>query len=83
MFLMEWKGYVPGGSFTFARQIPSSVFVIETGLLCQFVKLAASWTRRAPGALYENQELLTIFEAARWAPSTYNEQEWRLPLCPS
>jgi len=22
-------------------------------------------------------ELLTIFEAARWAPSTYNEQEWR------
>jgi nitroreductase len=23
------------------------------------------------------QELLTLFEAARWAPSTYNEQEWR------
>lgn len=23
------------------------------------------------------QELLTIFEAGRWAPSTYNEQEWR------
>lgn len=22
-------------------------------------------------------ELFTIFEAARWAPSTYNEQEWR------
>ncbi len=22
-------------------------------------------------------ELLTLFEAARWAPSTYNEQEWR------
>jgi len=23
------------------------------------------------------EELLTLFEAARWAPSTYNEQEWR------
>lgn len=23
------------------------------------------------------QELLKLFEAARWAPSTYNEQEWR------
>jgi len=23
------------------------------------------------------QEMLTLFEAARWAPSTYNEQEWR------
>jgi nitroreductase len=22
-------------------------------------------------------EMLTLFEAARWAPSTYNEQEWR------
>ena len=22
-------------------------------------------------------ELFTLFEAARWAPSTYNEQEWR------
>jgi nitroreductase len=22
-------------------------------------------------------ELLSLFEAARWAPSTYNEQEWR------
>jgi nitroreductase len=23
------------------------------------------------------KEMLTLFEAARWAPSTYNEQEWR------
>ena len=23
------------------------------------------------------EEMLTLFEAARWAPSTYNEQEWR------
>lgn len=23
------------------------------------------------------EELLSVFEAARWAPSTYNEQEWR------
>ena len=24
-----------------------------------------------------DEELMTLFEAARWAPSTYNEQEWR------
>lgn len=24
-----------------------------------------------------DEEMLTLFEAARWAPSTYNEQEWR------
>jgi nitroreductase len=36
------------------------------------------WSPRAlsGGALTET-ELLTLFEAARWAPSTYNEQEWR------
>ena len=24
-----------------------------------------------------DEELMRLFEAARWAPSTYNEQEWR------
>ncbi len=29
------------------------------------------------GEALSEAELLTLFEAARWAPSTYNEQEWR------
>ena len=29
------------------------------------------------GQSVTDEELLTLFEAARWAPSTYNEQEWR------
>jgi nitroreductase len=29
------------------------------------------------GETLSEQELLTLFEAARWAPSTFNEQEWR------
>lgn len=29
------------------------------------------------GQPLSEEELLTLFEAARWAPSTYNEQEWR------
>lgn len=37
--------------------------------------------RRSPRALsgesITEEEMLTLFEAARWAPSTYNEQEWR------
>lgn len=36
------------------------------------------WSPRAmSGAPLERSELLRLFEAARWAPSTYNEQEWR------
>lgn len=36
------------------------------------------WSPRAmSGELLTERELLTLFEAARWAPSTYNEQEWR------
>ncbi|HVT27380.1 MAG TPA: nitroreductase family protein, partial [Lacipirellulaceae bacterium] len=38
----------------------------------------ARWSPRAmTGAPLANGELETLFEAARWAPSTYNEQEWR------
>src|SRR5215207_4883264 len=36
------------------------------------------WSPRAmSGAPLSEQQLHTLFEAARWAPSTYNEQEWR------
>ncbi len=36
------------------------------------------WSPRAmSGEGLSEEELLTLFEAARWAPSTYNEQEWR------
>jgi nitroreductase len=36
------------------------------------------WSPRAmSGASLSGHELLRLFEAARWAPSTYNEQEWR------
>ncbi len=36
------------------------------------------WSPRAmTGAGVSAEDLATVFEAARWAPSTYNEQEWR------
>ncbi len=36
------------------------------------------WSPRAmSGEPLSDQEMRTLFEAARWAPSTYNEQEWR------
>jgi nitroreductase len=36
------------------------------------------WSPRAmSGEPITQQEMLSLFEAARWAPSTYNEQEWR------
>lgn len=36
------------------------------------------WSPRAMnGEKLSDGEVLTLFEAARWAPSTYNEQEWR------
>jgi nitroreductase len=36
------------------------------------------WSPRAmSGDPLTDDELMTLFEAARWAPSTYNEQEWR------
>jgi nitroreductase len=38
----------------------------------------ARWSPRAmSGEPLSDEEMLTLFEAARWAPSTYNEQEWR------
>lgn len=36
------------------------------------------WSPRAlSGEALDDRELSRLFEAARWAPSTYNEQEWR------
>jgi nitroreductase len=36
------------------------------------------WSPRAmSGEPITREEMLTLYEAARWAPSTYNEQEWR------
>jgi nitroreductase len=36
------------------------------------------WSPRAmTGEPIAEDELMRLFEAARWAPSTYNEQEWR------
>jgi nitroreductase len=36
------------------------------------------WSPRAmSGAAVSPADLATVLEAARWAPSTYNEQEWR------
>ena len=36
------------------------------------------WSPRAmSGEALTEEELMRLFEAARWAPSTYNEQEWR------
>ena len=38
----------------------------------------ARWSPRAmSGEPLTDDEIRTLFEAARWAPSTYNEQEWR------
>ncbi len=36
------------------------------------------WSPRAmSGESLSDSEIMSLFEAARWAPSTYNEQEWR------
>jgi len=40
--------------------------------------LVRRWSPRAmSGEAISDQELLTLFEAARWAPSSYNAQPWR------
>lgn len=36
------------------------------------------WSRRAmSGEAITEEELMTLFEAAKWAPSSYNSQPWR------
>lgn len=40
--------------------------------------ILSRWSPRAmSGETISHQELMTIFEAARWAPSSYNNQPWR------
>src|SRR5262245_55296207 len=40
--------------------------------------LVRRWSSRAmSGEPITDEEMLRLFEAARWAPSTFNEQEWR------
>jgi nitroreductase len=40
--------------------------------------LLRRWSPRAmSGDPISDEEMLRLFEAARWAPSTFNEQEWR------
>lgn len=37
------------------------------------------WSPRAlSGETVSDEELMTLFEAARWAPSSYNNQPWRI-----
>ena len=35
------------------------------------------WSPRAIGREMEEEDLMAMFEAARWAPSSYNNQSWR------
>ncbi|MCI5066735.1 nitroreductase family protein [bacterium] len=54
---------------------PLTVREQQHGVHSLFVK---RWSPRAmSGEKVSADELRTLFEAARWAPSTYNEQEWR------
>ncbi|RMD79011.1 MAG: nitroreductase [Gammaproteobacteria bacterium] len=45
--------------------------------------LAARWSPRAidPEAPVGEAEVLALLEAARWAPSCYGEEPWRLVVC--
>lgn len=53
-----------------ASQVRQPAYPIERLLLQR-------WSPRAmSGEPLTEEELLTLFEAARWAPSTFNEQEW-------
>ena len=40
--------------------------------------IISRWSPRAmTGEEITDEELMTLFEAARWAPSSYNNQPWR------
>lgn len=59
--------------------------ILETGLKARTPPdhqiselLLGRWSPRAmSGASLTDQELMPLFEAARWAPSSYNAQPWR------
>jgi nitroreductase len=55
--------------------LPDSNRVADHPIEALFLK---RWSPRAmTGEPLTDAELSSLFEAARWAPSTYNEQEWR------
>jgi nitroreductase len=65
------RGSKPMSPTSDPKQLRTPDRVIEPILLKR-------WSPRAmSGEPLSEEELLTLFEAARWAPSTYNEQEWR------
>ena len=42
------------------------------------------WSPRAfTDEAISERDLLTLLEAARWAPSSFNSQPWRFPLRPA
>ena len=45
--------------------------------------LASRWSGRAfdPERLLEREQILTLVEAARWAPSCFGDQPWRYVIC--
>ncbi len=70
----------------YAAQCSSTVATTEVDMktrTTEFKKvdnlLLNRWSPRAfdETAVITDEELMTIFEAARWAPSAYNDQPWR------
>jgi nitroreductase len=45
--------------------------------------IATRWSPRAfdPNKAVNQHDLLTVLEAARWAPSCFNDQPWRFVVC--
>lgn len=61
-----------------ASQVPSSVAGIRKPQYQIEPMIIGRWSPRAmSGESISERELMTLFEAARWAPSSYNGQPWR------
>ncbi len=45
--------------------------------------LAGRWSPRAfdAGRMVDHEDILALLEAARWAPSCFNDQPWRFVVC--
>ena len=45
--------------------------------------IANRWSSRAfdPSRIIKRDDLMTLLESARWAPSCFNEQPWRFVIC--
>lgn len=58
-------------------KLPNALDVRKTQFPIESI-FVQRWSPRAmSGEPLTDQEIGSLFEAARWAPSTYNEQEWR------